>query len=241
MEIDKTINLPFPLPQNTKIIFSDDTKNMYTYIHYLTTPDSWYGIVFNLENKCVLCNEFNCTTHIIKVFEKFDDEIICLFNFYINDSDNEDNEDEEDKDDEDKDDEDDEDNEDEDLSDSEFNLNELENQLVELDTNFDSDEDEKLSSRSRSTSTSTSSLSDISDYNLDIKEIIYSSDPIYNFEYIPLNNVREILTNRDIYEFAYDNDMFHFGFPENENIIPNEDENKLELLHDGEIWMRKLI
>ena len=118
----KKINLPFPLPQNTQVLFSDGSEEVYKYIHYLTTPEAWYGIVFNLENKCVLCNNYNCTIHIIRVFEQFDDEIVCLFNFYLND-DNESlstNSDSSIDDDDDN-----------------FDLNELENQLVELDNKSD--------------------------------------------------------------------------------------------------------
>jgi hypothetical protein len=238
----KKIILPFPLPQNTQVLFSDGSEEVYRYIHYLTTPEAWYGIVFNLENKCVLCNNYDCTIHIIRVFEKFDDERVCLFNFYLNNDDSsDDNDSSSDDNDLSSDDNDllsdDDSSSDDDLSSNDdlsssnynFDLNELENQLVELDNKSDN------------SSNSDIDMDSINELDLEIKEIIYSNDPIYNFEYIPLDNVREILTHRDIYEFAYDNDIFHYGFPENETIITNEDENKLELKNDGEIWIRKLI
>jgi len=212
---ENIINLPFPLSQKTQVLFSDGSDIVYKYLHYLTTPDSWYGIVSNLEDNCVLCNNCNCTIHIIKVFEKFDDEIICLFNFYLNDEDENELSDSDCSDEE------------SDEESNTFNMNELENKLVELDSSSENSSDIDMDS--------------INETDLKIKEIIYSSDPVYNFEYIPLDNVREILTHRDLYEFAYDNDIFHYGFPENETIITNEDENKLELENDGEIWMRKLI
>jgi hypothetical protein len=212
---ENIINLPFPLSQKTQVLFSDGSDIVYKYLHYLTTPDSWYGIVSNLEDNCVLCNNCNCTIHIIKVFEKFDDEIICLFNFYLNDEDENELSDSDCSDEE------------SDEESNTFNMNELENKLVELDSSSENSSDIDMDS--------------LNETDLKIKEIIYSSDPVYNFEYIPLDNVREILTHRDLYEFAYDNDIFHYGFPENETIITNEDENKLELENDGEIWMRKLI
>jgi len=119
---ENIINLPFPLSQKTQVLFSDGSDIVYKYLHYLTTPDSCYGIVSNLEDNCVLCNNCNCTIHIIKVFEKFDDEIICLFNFYLNDEDENELSDSDCSDEE------------SDEESNTFNMNELENKLVELDS-----------------------------------------------------------------------------------------------------------
>lgn len=222
VEYNNNNNLVFPMPFNTEVIFKDTSDVKYKYIHNLTTPDCWYGRVYNLENICILCNQHNCTEHIIRVFEKFDDEIICLFNFYMNDNDS-DSDTSNDTDSCTSD-------ENENKSDN-FNLEEIENELVSLDD--DSDESSDVSSNM--------SINIEDDIEFQIFEVNFPNEIIiYNYEYISLDNVKEILTNRDKYEFIYDNDTLHLGFPKNENIITNEDENRLELSNDGEIWIRKL-